>query len=111
MTDKGPTHGTVLAIRGPVVDVGFPGGVLPAIDDALVIERESGPSVLVEVHAHIDEHTVRGIAMQSTAGLSRGTGVRATGGPITVPVGDAVLGRLLDVLGHPCDHGKPAHRS
>jgi len=99
-----PPLGTVVAVSGPVVDVTIGKGTLPAIDDALTIEAESEP-IVIEVHAHLDEHTVRGIAMRSTAGLSRGAAVNATGGPITVPVGDAVLGRLIDVLGTCRDHG------
>jgi len=97
--------GTVLSVRGAVVDVGFANGALPPIDTALVVNWDLPAPLVLEVHSHVDTHTVRGIAMQATAGLSRGTGVRATGQPITVPVGEAVLGRLLDVMGNLGDLG------
>jgi F-type H+-transporting ATPase subunit beta len=61
--------------------------------------------LIAEVQSHLDAHTVRAIALQDTAGLARGVAVRVTGGPITVPVGDAVLGRLLDVMGAVRDRG------
>ncbi len=111
--------GTVLAVRGAVVDVAFGAGELPPIDDALVVEWDRPEPLLMEVQAHLDEHSVRGIALQATSGLRRGTSVRPTGGPITVPVGDAVLGRLLDVTGAMRDGGpqpagdvprRPIHR-
>ncbi len=99
--------GRVRSVRGSVVDVTFPAGRLPEINDALEVES-AGPSLLVvEVQAHLDERTVRAVAMQSTEGLSRGVRVRATGGPITTPVGDQMLGRLVDVLGAPNDGGPP----
>jgi len=100
------SEGTIVAVRGPVIDVAIPFIPLPAIDQALIVETQAGP-VVVEVQAHLDEHTVRGIAIRSTSGLSRGTPVRATGAPITIHVGDAVLGRLIDVLGECQDHGPP----
>ena len=97
--------GTVVSVRGSVIDVRFGEGSLPAINEAL----EVGGSVALtaEVQAHLDEQTVRAVAMQSTEGLSRGVPVRATGGPISVPVGEAMLGRLVDVLGAPRDGGPP----
>jgi F-type H+-transporting ATPase subunit beta len=99
--------GHVLAVRGAVVDIAFDGAELPRIDEALVVEWDRSDPLAVEVQAHLDEATVRGVALQSTAGLKRGTPVRATGGPITVPVGDGVLGRLLDVTGNARDNGPP----
>ena len=97
--------GRVVAIRGAVVDIGFPGGPLPRIDEVVLVDAD--PPVAVEVHEHLDETTVRGVSLQSTAGLSRGLGARATGAPVTVPVGEAVLGRLLDVRGLTTDDGPP----
>jgi F-type H+-transporting ATPase subunit beta len=101
------SEGTVLAVRGAVVDVGFAAGGLPPINDALVIEWDRNAPLIVEVQAHLDETTVRGVALQATAGLQRGVPVRATGGPVTIPAGDAVLGRLLDVTGNVRDNGPP----
>ncbi len=99
-----PSSGNVTAIRGAVLDIRFAAGALPHIDEAL----EIGPDRLVaEVQSHLDDVTIRAIALQPVGGLRRGTGVRATGGPVTVPVGEAVLGRVLDVLGGVQDHGPP----
>ncbi len=97
--------GTVLSVRGAVVDVGFERDLLPPINSAMIIEWDRPERLVLEVHSHVDPTTVRGIALQSTAGLARNTKVRATGAPISVPVGDAVLGRLLDVVGTVRDHG------
>ena len=95
-------RGRVVAVHGSVVEVRFD-GTLPAIRHHLVVgEQETVP---VEVAAHRDEHTVLCIALGPTRGLRRGTPVRDTGGPIHVPVGEAVLGRMFDVLGEPIDHG------
>jgi F-type H+-transporting ATPase subunit beta len=95
----------VLAVRGAVVDVAFDGGDLPRIEEALIVEWDRPGAILVEVQAHLDAKTVRGVALQSTAGLRRGERVRATGSPITVPVGEPILGRLLDVTGAAQDGG------
>jgi flagellar biosynthesis/type III secretory pathway ATPase len=112
--------GRVIAVRGAVVDVAFDGAALPPIDDALVIMPDGGAPITVEVQAHLNESTVRGIALQSTMGLSRGVPARATGGPIEVTVGESVLGRLLDVTGAVGDKGaafpadaprRPIHRA
>lgn len=92
-------------MRGAVVDVDFAAGALPAIDTALLVDWDRPEALVLEVHSHVNTRTVRAIAMQATAGLPRGTGVRVTGQAITVPVGDAVLGRLLDVLGTLGDRG------
>ncbi len=97
--------GTVLSIRGAVVDVRFESAELPPIDSALLVQWDRPEQLVLEVHSHQDAHTVRGIAMQATAGLARGTPVHPTDAPITVPVGDAMLGRLLDVLGTLRDAG------
>jgi len=97
--------GTIIFIRGAVVDVRFGDADLPPVNSALIIARDGQEALVLEVHSHVDPSTVRGIAMQATAGLARGTAVRATGTGISVPVGDAVLGRLLDVLGCTRDDG------
>jgi F-type H+/Na+-transporting ATPase subunit beta len=97
--------GIVAQVRGAVVDVDFPGGALPPIDTALTVQWDRPEKLILEVHSHVDATTIRGIAMQATAGLARGTAVRATGQPIMVPVGDAVLGRLIDVVGALRDRG------
>jgi F-type H+-transporting ATPase subunit beta len=98
--------GTITQVVGVVVDVEFKGKTLPSIYDALTTEL-NGRTVTFEVAQHLDEHTVRAIAMQSTDGLKRGDAVVATGSPITVPVGDETLGRMFSVVGDPID-GKPA---
>ena len=107
MPQSAQSRGLVLAVRGAVVDVAFDSAHLPRIGEALIVEWDQPASLTVEVQAHLDETTVRGVALQATAGLKRGVPVRATGGPITVPVGDGVLGRLLDVTGNVRDNGPP----
>ncbi len=98
--------GTITQVVGVVVDVEFTDKKLPAIYDALEIKR--GKDTLVfEVAQHLDEHTVRAIAMSSTDGLKRGDAVEATGAPISVPVGEQTQGRMFDVVGNPID-GKGA---
>ena len=93
-------------MRGAVVDIAFDGG-LPRLDEALEVESDQGARVIVEVQAHLGETAVRGVALQATGGLKRGAPVRATGQPLTVPAGAAVLGRLLDVTGAVRDNGPP----
>jgi F-type H+/Na+-transporting ATPase subunit beta len=97
--------GQVVSVRGAVVDVSFDGQTLPPINTALIVQWDRPESLVLEVHSHVDPVTVRGIALQATAGLARSTPVRATGAPVSVPVGDAVLGRLLDVIGMVRDRG------
>ncbi|ATG48595.1 F0F1 ATP synthase subunit beta [Celeribacter ethanolicus] len=96
--------GTVVAVRGAVVDVAFPKAALPALNDALRIDD---PALILEVQSQLDDETVRCIALQSTNGLRRGADALALGGPIEVPVGEAVLGRLLDVTGKAGDKKEP----
>ncbi len=105
MTDD-ETEGRIVAVRGAVVDVTFATPPLPAINDALEI-RMGDRRILLEVQAQVDATTVRTIALQATTGLSRGRPVVRLGGPVQVPVGDAVLGRLLNVTGDVGDHGAP----
>lgn len=102
---RGAASGQVVAVRGSVVDVRFPPGELPAIADAIMIEWDLGRPIIGEVQQHLDAATIRAVALENTAGLRRGTVVHATGAPIRVPVGEAVLGRLLDALGNPADRG------
>ena len=96
----------MVAVRGAVVDVVLDAD-LPRLDEALVVEWDQPEALVIEVQAHLDECTVRAVALQATAGLRRGVLVRATGSALTVPVGDAVLGRLLDVTGTVRDGGPP----
>jgi F-type H+/Na+-transporting ATPase subunit beta len=100
------SRGTVVRIRGSVVDVEFPAERLPAIDDALIV-HSGDARIIVEVQEHLDRRTVRGVAMENTAGLCRGAAVMQTGGPIQVPVGEKVLGRLINVIGTPIDRLGP----
>jgi F-type H+-transporting ATPase subunit beta len=99
--------GNIIQIVGVVVDAEFTTGKLPAIYDALTIEQEDGKKLYLEVAQHLSETTVRTIALSTTDGLRRGAEVTATGGPISVPVGDATMGRMFNVVGEPID-GKPA---
>ncbi|HMK89824.1 MAG TPA: F0F1 ATP synthase subunit beta, partial [Methylocystis sp.] len=99
--------GKVAAVRGAVIDVSFPQGQLPAIEEALIVEKGGGEEICAEVQAHLDRNSVRAIALQSTVGLSRGRKVRATGGAIEIAVGEATLGRLIDVTGAIGDKGPP----
>ncbi len=99
--------GKVRQVIGPVVDVGFPEGQLPSILDAVEIERDGGARLVLEVAQHLGDDTVRCVAMAPTDGLARGTEVKATGVPISVPVGPGTLGRLINVTGDPVDGGGP----
>ncbi|WP_108663739.1 F0F1 ATP synthase subunit beta [Acuticoccus kandeliae] len=106
-TERGTrAEGHVAAVRGAVVDVAF-SGVLPEIEEALSVEWDRGAPLLLEVAAHVDTRTVRCVALAPTGGLARGVPVRATGGPISIPVGDGLQGRLLDVTGAVRDDGPP----
>ena len=95
--------GKITQVIGAVVDVQFDNH-LPAILNALETEN-NGKKLILEVAQHLGENTVRTIAMDSSEGLVRGEPVRDTGGPITVPVGTATLGRILNVVGEPVDEG------
>ncbi len=99
--------GRISQIIGPVVDVKFKPGELPPIYNALTIDRENSATLVLEVAQHLGENSVRCIAMDSTDGLVRGTDVSDTGSFITTPVGDAVLGRILNVVGEPVDEKGP----
>ncbi|MBX3048055.1 MAG: F0F1 ATP synthase subunit beta [Anaerolineales bacterium] len=95
--------GKVVQILGGVVDIAFPEGELPSVYDAVEIERGEERPVVVEVQTHLGKGQVRGVAMDATEGLRRGMDVASTGAAITVPVGEATLGRMFDVLGQPID--------
>ena len=103
--------GIVTAVHGGVVDVEFAEGLLPDIDEALIVEWDRPQPLVLEVHAQLDEHSLRGVALHATAGLARGTPVRSTGQTVTVPVGKRVLGRLLDVTGSCQDRGPALPKS
>ncbi len=103
--------GTIVQVMGPVVDVEFSSGVLPTIYNALLLSNPmiSGEkdNLVLEVAQHLGQNLVRTIAMDSTEGLSRGMSVRDTGDQITVPVGKAALGRIMNVVGEPIDEAGP----
>ncbi len=99
--------GKLTQIIGAVLDIKFPEGKLPEINDAIRVPLNNGGKLVVEVAQHLGDDTVRCIAMGPTDGLVRGMEAQATGGPIMVPVGEATLGRMFNVLGEPIDE-KPA---
>ena len=99
--------GKVTQIVGAVIDAKFTEGKLPEIHDAITIATKSGDTLYAEVSQHLGDDTVRCIAMGPTDGLVRGMEAVGTGAPITVPVGEATLGRMFNVLGQPIDN-KPA---
>ena len=103
--------GKIIQVMGPVVDVNFEDGDLPALYNAINIERtgESGETetLVCEVALHLGDNSVRTVAMHSTDGLVRGMEAVDTGAPITVPVGEEVLGRILNVVGDPVDKKPP----
>jgi len=98
--------GTIIAIRGIVVDMQFDTQSMPAISNAAITTNTNGAGELVtiEILQHLDGGIVRGIAMQTTDGLMRGEEVTDTGFSIMVPVGPGVLGRIMNVLGEPIDN-------
>src|SRR5215468_406302 len=111
-TDYSPNSmGRVVQVIGPVVDVAFDSSDLPEINTALLLTNKSidnrQDNLTLEVAQHLGEHTVRCVAMDTTDGLVRGQSVRNTNGPITMPVGAEVLGRILNVVGNPVDEAGP----
>ena len=96
------SNGNIVEIIGAVVDVEFPRDSVPKVYDALTVS-ETG--LTLEVQQQLGDGVVRSIAMGSSDGLKRGIEVTNTGAPITVPVGEETLGRILDVLGNPVDDG------
>jgi F-type H+-transporting ATPase subunit beta len=103
--------GKITQVIGPVVDVEFRAGEVPPILNALTVSNpaidDQADNLILEVAQHLGEHTVRTIAMDSTEGLVRGFDVKDTGKPITTPVGEGVLGRILNVVGQPVDGKGP----
>jgi F-type H+-transporting ATPase subunit beta len=106
-----PNVGHVVQVIGPVLDVEFEPEHLPELYNALVIDQPGNGSppihLTAEVQQHIGRNQVRAVAMTSTDGVMRGAEAADTGQPITVPVGEAALGRILNVLGEPVDEGEP----
>ncbi len=110
-----PIQGTVVQVLGPVVDVRFDHGDLPPILTALTVPYallgDRQDNLVLEVTQHLGEGIVRTLAMDSTEGLRRGLEVSSTDAPITVPVGEATLGRVMNVVGQPVDEGGPIESS
>jgi F-type H+-transporting ATPase subunit beta len=108
---QGSLEGKVVQVMGPVVDVEFPQGHLPAIYNALKLTNKAinnqADNLVLEVAQHLGENVVRTISMDSTDGLVRGQAVKDTGDQITVPVGREVLGRIFNVNGDPVDEAGP----
>ncbi|TMA33097.1 MAG: F0F1 ATP synthase subunit beta, partial [Deltaproteobacteria bacterium] len=107
--------GRIVQVMGPVVDVAFPPGALPEIYTALRVSNagidERDDNLVLEVAQHLGENTVRTIAMDTTDGLMRGQPVKNTGDVIRVPVGEATLGRIMNVIGEPVDEKGPIRAS
>ena len=102
MTQK--NVGTIVQAIGPVLDIRFPNDAMPQLLNAIEIEHD-GKKLVAEVAQHIGDDVVRCIAMSSTDGLQRGVPATDTGSPITVPVGEACLGRIFNLLAEPVDNG------
>src|SRR6266851_8119149 len=98
--------GKVVQVIGPVLDVEFEPEQLPELYNAITVKVDSG-QLVAEVQQHIGRNQVRAVAMSTSDGVVRGMEVLDTGQPITVPVGKAALGRILNVLGEPVDGGDP----
>jgi len=105
--------GRVTQVIGPVVDVAFPPGKLPSLLNALTVSNpnisDQADNLVLEVAQHLGESIVRTIAMDTTEGLVRGGVAKDTGSPISMPVGAATLGRILNVVGQPVDNGGPVN--
>ena len=99
--------GTIVSVVGPIVDVRFKKGELPALLSALHIEKEDKSILVLEVLSHVGDDVVRAVSMGATEGLIRGMKVLNTNAPITVPVGEKTLGRMFNILGEPIDGGEP----
>jgi len=112
-------QGKISSIMGAVVDIEFSDGALPEIYNAVEVDQGNNEKLVVEVAQHLGDSMVRAVAMDSTDGLQRGTKAVDTGAPISVPVGDGVLGRMFDLLGNTIDEKEdvksdvrlPIHRS
>lgn len=97
--------GHIVQVIGPVVDVRFPTGQLPNINNALIVQNSDNEdeNLVLEVALHLGDNIVRTVAMDATEGLKRGIEVVDTGAPIMIPVGKVNLGRIFNVLGRPID--------
>jgi F-type H+-transporting ATPase subunit beta len=104
VTSATATQGEVVQIIGTVIDIEFPPGDLPAINNAVYITQDDGSQLTTEVQQHLGNNWVRCLAMDSTDGLRRGLKASDSGQPIAVPVGPDVLGRMFNVLGSPIDN-------
>src|SRR4029434_8912194 len=106
-----PSNGHITQVIGAVVDVEFPEGKLPPIFNALTTTNRAISdqqwNLVLEVAQHLGENTVRTVAMDTTDGLVRGAEVRDTGEGISVPVGNATLGRIMNIVGEPIDQKGP----
>ena len=119
MTITAEKEGHITQVIGPVIDVEFPSGVLPEINDSVEIINDNGTKIVAEVQQHLGENRIRTVAMSSTDGIKRGMKVINTSEPIKIPVGKNILGRILNVLGQPVDNAGeieadtylPIHRS
>jgi F-type H+-transporting ATPase subunit beta len=112
MSNNGLNVGKIVQVIGPVVDIDFSEGTLPSIYNSIIIKRKSldeneEKNLVVEVQQHLGESRVRAVAMDSTDGLVRGMEAVDTGKPIMIPVGDMVLGRLMNVIGEGIDGKEP----
>jgi len=96
--------GRITEVKGPVIDARFEKGSLPRVNDAVRVAREGQKDLILEVAQHLGDDVIRAIAMDSTDGLARGMEVLDTGEPITVPVGEEMLGRLINIVGEPIDN-------
>jgi F-type H+-transporting ATPase subunit beta len=103
--DRADVARTITGVIGSIVDVEVAERPLPPINEALQIEENGGRRIVLEVQQHLNAKTVRCVAMGDTSGLSCGTPVCDTGAPITVPVGEALLGRMVNITGDPIDSG------
>ena len=105
------TVGRIVQVIGPVLDVEFESETLPELYNALEVRAKSSTGdtnrIVAEVQQHIGRNQVRAVAMSSTDGIERGMEAIDTGSSISVPVGEAALGRILNVLGDPIDNGAP----
>ncbi len=110
-TQNAKDFGTITAVMGPVVDISFEGATLPSIHTAIKTSNPFiGPeenNLVLEVALHLGDNQVRAISMDTTDGLVRGSKVFNTGKPISVPVGEGTLGRILNVIGEPIDNAGP----
>src|SRR5262252_974215 len=106
-----PSNGRITQVIGPAIDVEFPDANLPPIYNALTVSNpaisDEPWNLVLEVAQHLGEKTVRAVAMDSSEGLVRGQEVRDTGGPISIPVGEGTLGRIMNVIGEPVDEKGP----